>query len=66
MQPVVWKPKLWNLPYLVSKVSNDVFNTWLVTDINLYFIILILMMDQMSSGLHGVKINLKTTQPKCF
>ena len=28
------------------------------------FILLILMMDQMSSGLHGVEIELKTTQHK--
>ena len=46
------------------QVSNDVFNIWLVTHINLYFILLILMMDQMLSGSHGVEIKLKTTQPK--
>ena len=28
------------------------------------FILLIIMMDQMSSGSHGVEIKLKTTQPK--
>ena len=64
MQPIVWQPKIWHLPYLVSKVSNDVFNIWLVTHINLYFILLILMIDQISSGLHGVEIKLTTTQPK--
>ena len=64
MQPVVWKPKLWHLPYLDSKVSNGVFNILLVIHINLYFILLIIMMDQMSSGSHGVEIKLKTTQLK--
>ena len=64
MQHIVWQPKLWNLPYLISKVSKDVFNIWLVTHINLYFILIILMMDKMSSGLHGLVIKLKTTQPK--
>ena len=66
MQPVAWQTKLWHLPYLVSKVSNDVFNIWLVTHINVYFILLILMMDQISSGLHGVEIKVKTTQPNFF
>ena len=64
MQPVVWQPKLWHLPYLVSKVSNNLFNIWLVIHIHLYFILLILMMDQISSGLYGVEIKLKTTQHK--
>ena len=64
MQPVVWKTKLWHLTYLVSKVSKCVFNIWLVTHINLYFILIIIMIDQMSSGLHGVEIKLKTTQHK--
>ena len=50
MQPIVWQTKLWHLPYLYSKVSNNVFNIWLVTHINLYFILLILMMDQTWSG----------------
>ena len=62
MKPVVWLPKLWRLPYLVSKVSNYVFNIFIVTHINLYFIFLIITMDQMSSGLHGVEIELNTTQ----
>ena len=31
---------------------------------NLYFIVIILMIDQMSSDLHGVGIKLKTTQPR--
>ena len=30
------------------------------------FILIILMMDQISSGLHGVGIKLKTTQPRIF
>ena len=64
MQPVVYLPKLWHLSYLVSKVSKYVFNIWLVTHINLYFILLIFMMDQISSGLHGVDIKLKTIQQK--
>ena len=64
MQPVVWQYKLWNLPYLISKLSNNVFNIWLVTHINLYFILLILMMDQISSVLHVVEIKLNTTQHK--
>ena len=64
MKSVVWQTKLWHLPYLDSKVSNDVFNIWLVTHINLYFILLILMMNKMASGSHGVEIKLKTTQPK--
>ena len=62
MQPVVYLPKLWHLPYLVSKVSSTVFNIWLVTNINLSFILLIFMMDQMSSGLNGAEIKFKTTQ----
>ena len=34
MHPVVCVPKLWHIPYLVSKVSSDVFNLWIVTHIN--------------------------------
>ena len=64
LQPVLWQPKLWHLPNLYSKVSNDVFNIWLVTHINIYFILLITMMDKMSSGAYGVEIKLKTAQPK--
>ena len=64
MQPFVYLPKMWHLSYLVSKVSNAVFNIWLVTHINLYFILLLIMMNQMSSGLHGVKIKFNTTQHK--
>ena len=46
------------------QVIDYVFNIWLVTHINLYFILLIIMMDQISSGLHGLEIKLNTTQPK--
>ena len=49
MQHVVLLPKLCHLTYLVSKVSNAVFNIWLVTHINLSLILIIIMMDQMSS-----------------
>ena len=51
-------------PYLVSKVSSAMLNIWIVPRINLFFIRIILMMDQMSSGLHGVEIKLNTAQPK--
>ena len=63
-QPVVYQPKLWHLRFLISKVSIYVFNIWLVTHINQYFFLLILMMDQMSSDLHGMGINLKSKQPR--
>ena len=62
MKPVVQLPKLWHLTYLFYKVSNAVFNIWLVTHINLSFILLIIMMDKISSILHGVEIKLKTTK----
>ena len=63
MQPVVQLPKLWHLTYLVSEVSSAMFNIWLVTHINPYFILLILVTNQISSGLHGLGIKFKTTQP---
>ena len=47
-QPVIWKPRLCHLLFLVSKVSGAVFNIWLVNLIDPYFILLIIMMDQMS------------------
>ena len=62
MKLVLYIPKLWHLPYLFSKVSNDVFNIWPVAHINPYFIRIILMMDQMSTGLHVLEIKLNTTQ----
>ena len=37
---------------------------WLVTHMNLSFILLIIMMDQISSGLHGVEIKLKIAQTR--
>ena len=61
-QPVVYQPKLLHLLYLVSKVSNTVLNIWLVSHINPYVILIILIMDKISSGLHGVGIKLKTTK----
>ena len=66
MQPDVYLPKLWHLSYLVSKVSSDVFNIWLFTNINPYFILITLMMYQISLGLHGVGIKFNTTQPRVF
>ena len=62
MQPVVQQPKLWRLFLLVSKLSSAVFNIWIVTHINPYFILLILMMAQITSKLHGLGTKLKTTQ----
>ena len=62
IQPDVWKPKLCHLLFLVSKVPSDVFNICLVTLINPSFVILTIIMDQMSSELHGVVIKLYTTQ----
>ena len=44
--------------FLVSKVSSAEFNIWIVTLINSYFVLLIIMMDQMSSDLYGVGIRL--------
>ena len=43
---------------------NNVFNIWLINHINPYFIPIIIMMDKISSDLHGVGINYKTTQPR--
>ena len=57
---------MWHIIFLVSKVSSAVFNIWSVTHINPYRILLILMMAQISSDLHGVGIKLKTTQPIIF
>ena len=65
-QPVVYQPKLWHLIFLVYKVSSAVFNIWLATHINPYFILLIIIMAQLSSDLHGVGIKFKTTQPRIF
>ena len=62
-QAIVYKPKLWHILFLVSKVSIDMFNIWLVFYSKAYFIILILMMAQISPALHGVGIKLKTKQP---
>ena len=62
-QPVFWKPKMWHILLLVSKLSSGVFNICIVTLINPYFIILTRMMYQILSYLHGVGIKLKTTQP---
>ena len=64
MQRVFQKPQMWHTLFLVYKVSRAVFNIWLVTYINPYFILLIIIMVQISSDLHGVGINLKTTQPR--
>ena len=61
--PVVWKTIMWHLLFLVSKLSSAVFNIWIVTIINPFFILLILIMDQILSYLHGVVIKWKTTQP---
>ena len=61
MQPVVKIPKMWYLTYMVSKLSSDVFNICIVTHINPYFILMNIIMDQISSDLHGVGIKLKTT-----
>ena len=61
----VWrlKKKLRHRFFLVSKVSSAVFNIWLVTLINPYFILLLVMMTQMLSELHGAGIKLKNKQP---
>ena len=64
MKPVVQQTKLWQPPYLVSKASIDVFNIWLVIQIKQYFILLLIMRDQMSSELHVVGINFNTTRPR--
>ena len=48
---------------MVSKVSSAVFNIWIVTHIKPYFILLILIMDKMSSDLHGVVIKFNNTKP---
>ena len=66
MQPIILIPKLWHLPYLVSKVSSALFNIWIVTHINLSFILLNILLDQISSVLHGVGIKFKTTLPRIF
>ena len=49
IQPAVYQPKLFHLRLLVSKVSSAVLNIWSVTLVNPSFLILILMMEQMSS-----------------
>ena len=64
MQPVIQQPKLLHLPYLVSKLSSSVFNIWIVTHIRPHFTLLIIMTDQISTGLHSVGIKLNTTQPR--
>ena len=49
MQPVICQHKLWHLLFLVSNVSSAVLNIRIVTHINPYFILLLLMMYQISS-----------------
>ena len=49
MQPVFYQLKLWHMPYLVFKLSSSLFNIWIVTHINPSFILLVIMMAQMSS-----------------
>ena len=44
-----WETKIWHLLFLVSKVSSTASNTWILTLINLYFILQIIMIDKMSS-----------------
>ena len=63
IQPATWEPKLCHLLFLFSKVSSAASNVYIVTLINLYFILIILIMAQMSSELHGMCLKLKTTQP---
>ena len=60
---VVWKAKLRHLIFLSSKVSNAVFNIWLVTLIKPYFILLLIMMYKMPLDLHEVVIKLNSMQP---
>ena len=65
-QPAVYQPKMWHLLFLVFKVSSAVFNIWLVTLINAYFILIVFIMAQISSDSHGVGIKWKTTHPRIF
>ena len=62
-QPDFWKPKLWHTHLLDYKASSAALNSWLITHLNQNFILIIIMMAQMSSDLHGVGIKLKTRQP---
>ena len=55
---------MWQILFLFSKVSSAAFNILLVNHMNPYFILLILMIDQISSDLHGVIIKFKTKQPR--
>ena len=62
-EPKNWKSKMWWLHFLVSKVSSATLNISLVTLINPYFILIIIIMGPMLSDWHGVVIKLKTTKP---
>ena len=62
-QTSAWETKLWNLISLVYKVSIAVSDIWIFVLINLSFILLILVINQMSSYLHVVGIKLNTIQP---
>ena len=55
-QNVAYQPKLWHLLFLAYNIKSDVFNTCIFTHIKPYFILLIIIMDQISSDLHGVII----------
>ena len=60
----IWKPKIWHLHFLVSKVSIAAFNIWLVALINSYFILLIIIMTQISTDIHVLGVNLNNKQPR--
>ena len=47
MQPVVYKPKLWKVLFLVSKASSAVLNICLITLIKPHVTLIIIMMAQM-------------------
>ena len=64
--PYSLEPKLWWLILQFFKLWRDVLNICLVTLKKIFYILLIIMMYPMSSGLNGVEIKLNTTQAKIF